>query len=233
MDPRQLHVDGRLIDQCVYCGDNPGTSEHVPSRILLDDPLPGNVPTVDACATCNTSFSLDEEYVACFLECALCGTADTAAVSREKVSRALLHNPSLAARIRRSLREGDDGSLVWIPEENRVRRIAVKLARGHAAYDLSLPQFEEPIEVSILPFVAMSDPMRTNFEGAGIGELRGWPTIGSRAFHRAAEAYPYGAQPGPWITVQDGRYRYSVDQPGGVCVRIVLSEYLACTVEWE
>ncbi|MEB2346425.1 MAG: hypothetical protein OZ948_16995 [Deltaproteobacteria bacterium] len=176
---------------------------------------------------------MDEEYLACFLECVFCGTADAAAVSRDKVSRALSHNPLLAARIRLSLREGDDGSLVWLPEESRVRRIAVKLARGHAAYELSLPQIEEPIEVSILPFVAMSDSVRASFENAGTGEFRGWPEIGSRAFHRAAGAHPYATQPGPWITVQQGRYRYSVDQPGGVCVRMVLSEYLACTVEWE
>ena len=84
MDPRHLPVDSRLIGQCVFCGGEPGTSEHVPSKILLDDPLPGDVPTVEACATCNASFSLDEEYLACFLECVLCGTADAAAVGREK-----------------------------------------------------------------------------------------------------------------------------------------------------
>ena len=113
-----------------------------------------------------------------------------------------------------------------------MRRVAVKLARGHAAYELSLPQIEEPIG-SVLPFVAMCDSERTIFENAGNGDLRVWPEIGSRAFHRAAGAHPYATQPGPWISVQEGRYRYSVDQDGGVCVRMVLSGYLACTVEWE
>jgi hypothetical protein len=233
MDPRQLPVDSRLVGQCVFCGGEPGTSDHVPSNILLDDPLPGDLPTVEACALCNGSFSVDEEYLACLLECVLCGTTEAAAVGREKVARALAHNPSLGERVRGSLRKSGDGLLVWMPEEDRVRRIVVKLARGHAAYELSLPQIEEPIGVSALPLIAMHDSDRTTFENAGAGSLRGWPEIGSRAFHRAAGAHPYAAQPGPWINVQEGRYRYSVDQDGGVSVRFVLSEYLACTVEWE
>jgi hypothetical protein len=233
MDPRHLPVDSRLIGQCVFCGGEPGTSDHVPSKILLDDPLPGDLPTVEACASCNVSFSLDEEYLACFLECVLCGTAEPEGVGREKVSRALAHNPSLVQRIRSSLRKSDDASLVWMPEEDRVRRIVMKLARGHAAYELSIPQIEEPIGVSVLPLVVMPDSERTAFESAGTGGFRGWPEIGSRAFHRAAGARPYESQPGPWISVQEGRYRYAVDQNGGACVRLVLSEYLACTVEWE
>jgi hypothetical protein len=222
-----------LVGQCVFCGGGPDTSDHVPSKILLDEPLPGDLPTVEACATCNGGFSLDEEYLACFLECVLCGTAEAAGVRRIKVSRALAHNPSLVERIRGSLRRSDDGSLVWMPEEDRVRRVVVKLARGHAAYELSLPQIEEPIGVSVLPLAVMSDSERSTFENAGTGGLRGWPEIGSRAFHRAAGAHPYAAQPGPWIDVQQGRYRYSVDQDGGVSVRLVLSEYLGCTVAWE
>ena len=233
MDPRQLPVDSRLVGQCVFCGGEPGTSDHVPSKVLLDDPLHGDLPTVEACAGCNASFSLDEEYLACFLECVLCGTAEAAGVGRDKVSRALARNPSLVERIRASLRESEDGPLVWMPEEDRVRSVVVKLARGHAAYELSLPQIEEPIGVSFLPLFVMSNSDRTTFENAGISGLRGWPEIGSRAFHRAAGAHPYAAQPGPWITVQEGRYRYSVDQDSGVRVRFVLSEYLACTVEWE
>lgn len=233
MDPRQLPVDSRLVDQCVYCGGEPGTNDHVPSRILLDDPPPRDLPTVDACTGCNASFSLDEEYLACFLECVLCGTVEPEAVGREKITRALAHNPALVERIGSSLRDSSAGLLIWMPEEDRVRRVVVKLARGHSAYELSHPQIEEPNGVSVQPLVVMSDSDRETFENAGVGGLAGWPEIGSRAFHRAAGAHPYADQPGAWITVQEGRYRYAVDQDGGVCVRIVLSEYLACTVEWE
>jgi hypothetical protein len=114
-----------------------------------------------------------------------------------------------------------------------VRRVVVNLARGHAAYELSLPQIDDPIGVAVLPLSVMSDSQRATFENAGEGGLRGWPEIGSRAFHRAPGAHPLAEQRGPWISVQEGRYRYSGDQDGGVCVRIVLSAYLACTVAWE
>ncbi|OHB79851.1 MAG: hypothetical protein A2Z25_03670 [Planctomycetes bacterium RBG_16_55_9] len=68
-------------------------------------------------------------------------------------------------------------------------------------------------------------PAQPAFEGGRKSE--------AAPFHRAAGAHPYTDQRGPWITVQEGRYRYAVDQDGGVCVRLVLSEYLGCTVEWE
>jgi hypothetical protein len=205
----------------------------VPPKILLDDPLPRDLPTVDACSACNASFSLDEEYLACLVECVLSGTADPEGLSRNKIRRALERNPSLAERIRCSARTDDAGSLVWMPEDDRVRRVVVKLARGHAAYELSLPQLEVPLEVRIQPLIVMSESDRAVFGDADAGGIRGWPEVGSRAFHRACGAHPYAGQPGPWIVVQEGRYRYSVDQDGGVGVQVVLSEYLACSVEWE
>jgi hypothetical protein len=107
------------------------------------------------------------------------------------------------------------------------------LARGHAAFELSLPRLEEPQGVSFLPIPTMTERDREDFERAGSGEFRGWPEIGSRAFLRAAGATPYSDQRGPWIEVPPSQYRYSVDEHGGVLVRIVLAEYLACTVEWE
>lgn len=233
MDPRKLPVDQRLIGACAYCSSTPDTRDHVPSRVLLDDPLPDNVPVVEACAACNQGFSLDEEYLACLLECVLCGSVDTALLHRPKVKRILGEKPLLAAELRKRRRTAQDGSITWMPDGLRVRNVVLKLARGHAAYELALPQINEPVRVLATPLVCMSEPQRDEFERAGAGELRGWPEIGSRAFFRACGAKPYADQNGPWIVVQDERYRYSVDQHGGVLVRMVLAEYLACCVEWE
>jgi hypothetical protein len=233
MDPRHLTVDCRFVGLCVYCGGVPDTSDHVPSKILLDDPLPPDMATVEACSGCNKGFSLDEEYFASFLECVVCGTTKPADVGRNKVSRTLAHSSSLVERIRSSMHWNDDGSLLWSPEEDRVRRIVIKLARGHAAYELSLPQIDEPIGISIRPFAFMSREDRATFENFGTGQVRLWPEIGSRAFHREVEAHTSSIQLDSWRTVQAGRYRYSVYQDVGVCVRLVLSEYLACTVVWE
>jgi len=233
MDPRHLNIDKRLTGICVYCGNRADTRDHVPSRVLLDEPMPANVPVVDSCESCNEGFSLDEEYVACFLECVLRGSTDPEQLKREKVRRILTDKPPLRARIESNRRGCEDGTTVWIPEEARVRNVVLKLGRGHAAFELTLPQLEEPSNVNAIPLSLMSKPQLDIFERAGTGEMRGWPEIGSRGFLRACGAPPYEKQAGPWVVVQDGTYRYSVDQHGGVLVRMVLWEYLAAEVGWE
>jgi len=234
MDPRHLPVDKRLTGCCVFCGGPPDTRDHVPSRILLDEPLPAYLPVVDACGGCNQSFSLDEEYLACLLDCVLSGTADPEGLQRKKVRLALSHNPKLTKMLDKCKRVDEAGRLVWQPQDDRVRNTVLKLARGHAAYELSLPQLEDPLEVTAAPFVAMSEEQHSGFEDALGGTIQGWPEVGSRAFHRAC-----GAAPDPleedrgWVVVQPGRYRYCVMQTGGVLVQMVLSEYLACRVVWD
>ena len=233
MDPRKLFVDERLIGSCVYCGAEPDSRDHVPSKVLLDDPVPADLPVVEACASCNGGFSLDEEYLACFLECVIAGSTDPASLSREKIKSILARKIDLTARIQACCRRGEDGRLTWEPEERRVRNVVLKLARGHAAFELSLPQIDDADELQILPLAVMSDVERDVFENARSGEFRGWPEVGSRALMRACGARPYANQDGPWVVVQRDRYRYTVDQHGGVRVQLVLSEYLACTVNWS
>ena len=228
-----LFVDERLLGKCAYCGGAPGSRDHVPSKILLDDPLPPNLPVVDACADCNRGFSLDEEYVACFLECLLVGSTDVERVHRPKVKRALLHNRRLAERIQSAASLDSDGRRIWTPEKERVRNVIVKLARGHVAFELSLTQVDEPQQVTFLPQTMMSISDKEEFETAGSGGFHGWPELNSRAFLRACAAEPYAEQPGRWIVVQPRQYRYAVDQHGGIRVQMMLAEYLACVVEWE
>lgn len=231
MDPRHLFLDSRLTGACAYCGTQPDTHDHVPSRVLLDEPFPRQLPVVDACEACNGSFSLDEQYVACFVEAVLSGTVEPLAIGRANVKRILSENAALAARIKASQRTDKDGKLIWEPEIGRVRRIVVKLARGHAAYEL-YPQLAEPEEVMFAPLLVMSDHEIARFENGG-GGLRGWPEIGSRAFFRACGKSPDGfEQTGDWVVAQPGRYRYAVDE-APCLVRIVLSEYLACQIVWK
>jgi len=234
MDPRHhIFSDERLAGHCVYCGGPPETRDHVPSRFLLDDPLPGNLPVVEACVNCNQSFSLDEEYLGCLIDCAMVGTATPSGSQREKVLRALERNSSLAARLDGCKRMDGHGALVWMPEEERVHRVALKLARGHAAFELSEPQLHEPLSVQARPLRVLSQEQRTVFENAGAGQAEVWPEIGSRSFLRACGARPFENWQGPWIVVQPGRYRYAIDLADGLVVQIVIGEYLACRVEWE
>jgi len=82
MDPRQLFIDERHTGMCVYCGTHPDTRDHFPSKVLLDEPYPPELPVVRACEKCNASFSLDEQYLACFLDCVIRGGAEASHYQR-------------------------------------------------------------------------------------------------------------------------------------------------------
>ncbi len=233
MDPRHLGIDERLrTDICVYCYGQADTRDHVPSRVLLDEPYPSQLPTVDACGRCNAGFSSDEQYLSCFVECVLRGTTEPGSLQRPKVKRILDEQPKLRGQIQRLMtRDGD--ATWWRLEPERVRNVILKLATGHAAYEL-LTQDEPPSHLEFIPLIVLTEQQRADFESSPRGQFAPWPEIGSRAFVRACGAkVDEFAQVGDWIVVQPGRYRYAVNETGGVLVRIVLSEYLACTVSWE
>ncbi|MBA7559587.1 hypothetical protein ES708_01202 [subsurface metagenome] len=233
MDPRHLFMDERLTGMCVYCGAQPDTRDHVPSKVLLDEPYPAQLPVVGACDWCNASFSLDEQYLACFIDCVICGGTETAGLRRPNVKRILDGNPALQQRIEGSRRKDEAGNLLWEPEANRVRNVVLKLARGHTSYEL-YPKFEKPVEVTFAPLQVLREEERSAFEQLTSGKLDLCPEIGSRALLRTFGKSPDRfEQSGDWIVVQPGRYRYAVAETGGVLARMVLSEYLACEVVWE
>ena len=239
MDPRHLplFLDERLGDvssgSCIYCGIRAETRDHLPSRVLLDEPYPPQLTVVWACEKCNASFSLDEQYLACFLECVICGSTSTDGIGRPNVRRILDENPKLRQRIENAKRKNKTGGMLWKAEDDRVCNVVVKLARGHAAYEL-YPQFEEPVEVRFTPLDVFSKEKRSRFDQYADGQLAGWPELGSRSFYRACGQPPDRFESwGDWILVQEGRYRYSVAETDGMLVRMVLSEYLASEVIWE
>jgi len=81
----------------------------VPSKVLLETPYPTELPTVPSCRSCNESYSLDEEYVACFLECVVAGSVQNAMNSRPKVAKTLDRKPPLARRLELAGTETADG----------------------------------------------------------------------------------------------------------------------------
>jgi hypothetical protein len=234
MDARHLCIDERLkTDACIYCFGEANTRDHVPPKVFLDEPYPSQLPVLDACEVCNIGSSLDEQYLSCFLECVLCGSSEPDRLQRPKIKRILSENANLRQRIQASMKQGGENSLLWEPETSRVRKVILKLATGHAAYEL-FTQSERPDHIEFSPLLALSEQQRADFESSPWGEFAPWPEIGSRAFARAcgAKADEF-AQVRDWVVVQPGRYRYSVNETGGVLVRIVLSEYLACVTQWD
>jgi hypothetical protein len=230
MDPRDLFADERFSGMCVYCGGEYSTDDHVPSKVLLDEPFPDNLPLVPACKDCNTNFSVDEPYLACLLECIIVGSTDPAMMSREKVRRILTKRPHFGVQVSAGRTQKDDGTLIWQPDLARVRNVIVKLARGHAAYERSEPRFEDPANVAVVPLLTLTTEQRQAFETPP--EEHGWPELGSRAFLRTVVVGWDAYLEDGWQVVQPGRYRYLVAE-GPTTVRMVLSEYLACEVVWE
>jgi hypothetical protein len=218
--------DERNKGWCVFCGAPMETRDHAPSRVFLDEPYPENLPVVPACHACNQSFSLDEEYLACLVECARTGSVEQARAARPKIAKTLNGKALLETRLVSARHETAD-QIFWTPEDERVRNVIVKLARGHVAYEQNEPRLGLPAKVSVVPLCAMTPEVREEFEAPPNSGI--WPEVGSRAMHRivvGAEGEP------PWIEVQPDRYRYLVAS-GPFMVRIVIAEYLAAEVIWE
>jgi hypothetical protein len=231
-------VDSRQKGFCIHCGtllDKSNRSrDHVPSKCLLLPPYPDNLPVVQICGNCNNSYSQDEEYLVAFLGAVLAGSSDPSCQVISTAKRILERNDLLRQRIEESKTEimspEERLQYTWKPETQRVSSVIMKNARGHAFFEYGEPILDEPDEVWSLPLVSMTQEQRMDFEMvSGHGELAAWPEVGSRMMTRVLTRQDLA---GSWIVVQDGVYRYAVEQQGQMRVRSVLFEYLATEVSW-
>lgn len=229
MQKVQNHGDDRNKGSCVHCGGANETRDHAPSLVFLDDPLPPDLPASPSCANCNQSFSNDEAYLACLLECVAAGKTEPDNMAREKIAALMRHRPSLVAELE-AARRVEAGQTVFFCDQERVRKVVLKLARCHAAFEQNEPRTDEPEAIWFRPLSLMSEQEREEFEGSECG-LALWPEVGSRAMMRTLvvgnEAFGAG-----WLEVQPGRYRYRVSQEDGQRIQFVIREYLACEVVW-
>ena len=235
------YADDRLINGCIYCGANPDTREHVPSKVFLDPPLPSYLPVVGACRDCNNGFSLDEEYLACLIECVIVGSTNPDLVSRTTVAKTLQHSGALQARLEKAQYE-EYGRTHFAIEPDRVSRVLIKLAQGHAAFELSQPCPNDPSNVWYAPLESLTEEQRDSYEASQVEQVIG--EIGSRSMQRlmitkftlrsaSGEASTPSTFINDWVYVQEGRYRYhAVDYGDELRIKIVISEYLACEVAW-
>jgi hypothetical protein len=217
------------INTCVYCNRIPVTRDHCPSKVFLDSPYPENLPTVPACEDCNAGFSIDEEYLACFISCAISGTTEPHFQIRTKTRKILESKPALAASFQNARTTLYDKTSFHI-EVARANSILVKLAKGHLFFELNLICDAEPtcIKSSLLREMSASDqafflrPNPTLF----------YPEVGSRSLvrfvERSSDSDVFG-----WVHVQAEQYRYHVSQDKGVVVRILFSENFAAIVSWN
>ena len=242
MEQLKDYADERILLGCIYCAGEDTTREHAPSRVLLDKPYPENLPVVRACRACNNGFSQDEEYLACLIETVIAGSADPSKIRRPAISALLERSPALQARIEASKSRNGERT-IFLVENDRVRRVLLKLARCHAAYELKQECREEPTSVWWQPIELLSEQFLETFNAPHA--IHTYGEIGSRGMQRlrVLEIKLAGASGeerllhltiNDWVDVQEGRYRFqAIDDGGVITIRIVIGEYLACEVTWE
>ena len=221
---------------CIYCGKPATTREHVPSKAFLIDPYPEDLATLPACFECNNGFSKDEEYVSCFLD-VLKAAIYQNYEQRPDTVRKLKRNTKLKDLLDEQIKiEG--GQVHYHVDENRLCRILIKLAKGHAGFEFDHTSFDDSDITIRYNFVFnMSEDSIRKFEE--IPEMKLLPDVGSRSC-----AGPYiiqNADTGEvslfmfWIYVHDNLYRYQVsyNDVGGICVKIVIYEILYCRVDFD
>jgi hypothetical protein len=232
-------VDERQKSWCIQCGawigDVETNKDHVPSKGLLRKPSPEKLPVVETCTACNNGFSADEEYLFLFLNCVLAGSTDPDRQTDARVARALQRHHKLRARIECSKTEyrtiRGDTRCLWKPDTDRIERVIIKNARGHAFYEYGEPMLTEPSHVWTAPLVMVTAAEREEFENIGTaGDFALWPEVGSRMNTRVLTGQDLRDG---WVIVQDDVYRYSVEQRDVMLVRSVLLEYLATEVYWN
>ena len=223
--------DERLDLMCSYCGDRANeTRDHVPSKILLDEPFPENLPVVPCCFECNQGFSSHELYFACSIECILRGSAELEKLHRKKIISVFESRPELQRRI------GDsftliDGQLHFKIEEDSFLKVITKLAKGHAKFESSEPQYDAPTSITFKPLYLMTEIESVNF--FALHELNKLPEVGSRGSQNLL-IFGKNMVNSNWTTVQSEIYEYSViNDMGLLVVRIVIWNYLAIEVIWE
>lgn len=224
---KTYYNDWRLRNVCAYCGGYAETEDHVPSKCFLDKPLPQDPPVVPCCHQCNASFTGDEEYVFCLIECMKAGTTNPMLLERSKARKTLQHSQGL--RIRLTNQYQDFGGVkVWNYERKRVERIIRKLAFGHLAFENETLLFNAEFNILKCQILSnMSTKERDSFEMPYIDTLL--PEVGSRALENCV-LISGSTNFSPWQIVQPQRYRYCTSAEGHK-VKFVIAEYLAIEVE--
>jgi hypothetical protein len=218
------HFDG----MCTYCGETPDTKDHVPSKVLLNEPFPENLHKVDCCLKCNQDFSSDEVYFACLLECIINGSANIADLKREKIKRILSEKEHLRRKIEESIII-TDGHKAFNVDVKAIENVLLKLARGHSVFEASRPRLEKPTYFLYKPLHLLTETEKDNFFSAPEVEI--YPEVGSRLFNHLI--LHNNTSFSNWIHVQDNDYLYLItSQISQFSVRIIIYNYLAVEVIW-
>lgn len=221
---------------CIYCGTLATTREHIPSKAFLLEPYPENLPTIPACFECNNSYSEDEKYVACFLD--VLKSQIYSDYSQQEQTNIRLSKDEKLQRILKEEIRVDDGKVYYQPDERRIFRILLKLARCHAGFEFDHVNFDDT-KANIWYDFSFNISGEVMLDFNLTPEMDKAPEVGSRGVVtpfvvqnvETGETVAFAF----WNEVQEDQYRYqvSLNEDGSITVKIVIFEFLHCKVTFE
>lgn len=217
---RREYGEGHPERMCCYCGAWADTVDHVPSKVLLDEPYPENLPVVPCCRKCNEQFSLDEEYVAVLLECVRLQTFEPSLFKRKKIRKIAEHNPAILRTVRETIHPLLDGHFTIDPENARLNRVLTKLIAGHLRFEgLDQLFLHDGLDITFYQGIHANQEFYRQFHTPIYSGLL--PEVGSRALMTMVENGRAGSW---WFEVKPDIYEYCV-APDNSEVRIIIQDF--------
>ena len=226
------------VHYCIYCGAIADTREHVPSKVFLMKPLPSDLPVLPACQKCNNGFSSDELYTKTYIECL-----------KQVLDSKNYGYLQIEITDRKEIKEAKDAVKEAIGKkvlsyDNRVGRVLLKLAIGHATYELSegyctLKWSGTPLYIKYIIKSTICEAEWNDLEYPEPMNDKMLPEMGSRVFRNfcvlqmplvsfeTKEQLNLNLTMMDWTDIQDGAYRYlAYFEDDKLVVKMIIMNYL-------
>ncbi|MBQ9763563.1 MAG: hypothetical protein IJV92_04315 [Phascolarctobacterium sp.] len=220
---------------CIYCGSPASTREHVPSKTFLIEPYPENMCVVPACFECNNGYSRDEKYVSCFLDVLKAAIYDGYVCNSNTIIR-LSQDDNLKKLLDEQIKVIDE-KVYYTIDEKRLCNIILKLAKGHAGFELDYVCLDD-CEIKLAYNFAFNMSESDIGVFAEVPEISVVHEVGSRCCN--APLILRNIKTGDesaflfWHEVQENQYRYQTvyNEDGVISVKIVIYEILYCRIDF-
>ncbi|WP_158583002.1 hypothetical protein [Lysinibacillus yapensis] len=224
--------------ECIYCGEESGTRDHVPSKVFLNKPFPENLPTLPACIKCNNSYSNDELVVSLLVQLLKQKHYGSEYSFSEEIMSRIENerNVDIVNNIRDSISSGQVSKF-----HNQILNVLAKLAIGHLVWEISEGYYVD--EESTSCSVSLSYSFLNDMHKQEINEFSSYfiitnetlPELGSRAYDERILVFESdGVEPQlllDWVEVQPLEYKYTCYKfVNEIVVKMVINNLLFAEV---